>query len=72
MLIRAELLALGIDGAKMRKEILPAEYRIGTKSSPVSEGFYSLAVSGKRNSALAIQIREACFDYISKLKRKER
>lgn len=72
MLIRAELLALGIDGAKMRKEILPEQYRIGTKNSPVSEAFYSLAISGKRNSALAIQIREACLDYIGKHKRKEK
>ena len=48
MIIRAELLALGIDGAKMRKGILPEQYHIGTKNSPVSEAFYSLAVSVKR------------------------
>ena len=70
MIIRADLLALGIDGAKMRKEILPEQYHIGTKNSPVSEAFYSLAISNKRNSALAIQIREACLDFINKRKEK--
>ena len=71
MLIRANLLALGIDGATMRREVLPNEYNIGTTANPVSESFYSLAISGKRDSELAVKIREACWDYIKKLQKEK-
>ena len=66
-IIKGELTKLGIDGATMRREILPSEeYGIGTVTNPVSEAFYSLAISGKRDSELAVKIREACWDYIKK------
>lgn len=71
MLIRVELLALGISGEKMRK-ILDKEYNIRTEDGkPISATVYSLAISGKRDSEQAVRIRNACWDYINKHKRKE-
>lgn len=65
MLIRAELLALGINGTKMI-DILQKEYGI-----TVIKQHYSAYINGKKSGDKAIKIREACWDYINKHKRKK-
>ena len=66
LLIRSELLALGIKSVDMIR-ILDKEY--GIKVSP---GNYSLVVNGKAHYPAAARIRNACWDYIEKHKRKEK
>ena len=71
MLIRSKLLELGIDGVKMRTEILPKEYGITKQNGePVNASYYSLAIAHKKDGELAVRIRDACWDYIDKHKRK--
>lgn len=71
MLIRSELLALGVDGAQMRK-ILADKYNIRTgEGKPIDGAVYSLAISGKRSGEQAVKIRNACWNYINEHKRKE-
>lgn len=73
MLIRAKLLELGVDGTRMRTEILPKEYGITKQNGePINGSYYSLAIAGKKTGDLAIKIRNACWDYINKHSRKEK
>lgn len=65
MLIRSELLALGIKNVDMIG-ILEREYGI-----TVNKQNFSAIVSGKKNGNKATKVREACWDYINKHKRKE-
>ena len=72
MLIKAELTALGVSGRQMCK-ILADEYGVTTaEGNPVCESVYSSAISGKRNDTLSVKIRDKCWDYINKHKRKEK
>ena len=64
MLIRAELLALGIK-CKDMIEILKSEYGIVVDKSHFSE-----MINGKDNSPKGIKVRNACWDYINKKKGK--
>ncbi len=65
MLIRSELLALGIKNVDMIG-ILEREYGI-----TVNKQNYSAMVSGKKSGGKALKVREACWDYINKHKKKE-
>lgn len=65
MLIRAELLALGINGTKMI-EILEKEYGI-----TVNKQHYSAYINGKKGGDKATKIKDACWDYINKHKKKK-
>ena len=64
MLIRAELLALGIKSIDMIA-ILKSEYSI-----TVDPQSFSKMINGKDNSPKGIKIRNACWDYINKKKGK--
>ena len=63
MLIRSELLALGIKSVDM-VSILQKDYGI-----TVNLPNYSACINGKRNTGQAQKIREACWDYINKRKK---
>lgn len=62
MLIRAELLALGIKCVDMIG-ILEREYGI-----TVNKHNFSAMINGKINTDKAVKVRDACWDYINKCK----
>lgn len=71
MLLKSRLVELGISNRKMC-EILDKEYNIRTANGKrISECIFSQSISGKRNGNQAVQIKNACWDYINKHKRKE-